>query len=78
MNDIVDRAQELDQLYRDEAIAHHRATHPVPAVLGDGEQTIRPRDCACGVAIPMERLARDPFAERCVPCQTDFEKHERA
>jgi phage/conjugal plasmid C-4 type zinc finger TraR family protein len=78
MTDAVDQAQETEQIYRDVALAHHRATHRVPRFLGDGEQIIHPRDCACGEPIPMDRLARDPFAERCVPCQTEFEKREQA
>ncbi|HEV2678088.1 MAG TPA: TraR/DksA C4-type zinc finger protein [Aliidongia sp.] len=78
MTDIVDQAQELEQRMRDEALAHHRATHRVPRILGDGEQVIQPRDCGCGDPIPMDRLARNPFAERCVPCQARFEQHEKA
>ena len=72
MTDIVDRAQELEDRLRAEALAAHRASH----IVGDGEQTVRPRDCLqCGDEIPMDRLLRHRSAVRCTPCQTLYEAH---
>ncbi len=32
----------------------------------------------CGKDIPIERLKAQPAAQRCVPCQTEYEKHHPA
>ena len=72
MTDIVDRAQELEEILRAEALAAHRASH----IVGDGEQTVHPRDCLqCGDEIPMARLLRHTSAVRCTPCQALYEAH---
>ena len=72
MSDAVDLAQELEERYRSEALAAHRASH----IVGDGEQIVHPRDCLqCGDEIPMPRLLLDTSARRCTPCQALYEAH---
>ena len=72
VSDAIDLAQELEERYRSEALAAHRASH----IVGDGEQIVHPRDCLqCGDEIPMPRLLLDTSARRCTPCQALYEAH---
>lgn len=63
MADLVDEAQERQQLFTDAALARVRR----PLVC-EGEP--KPRDCAdCGDPIDKKRLEAVRDATRCVPCQ---------
>ena len=69
MSDIIDRAQQYDEIFRQSAIAVHfaerMADNAVPAT----------RDCIdCGERIDKARRVAVPSAVRCVGCQG---KHER-
>jgi len=64
MTDIIDRAQALEQRQRDAAL---RRRVPRP-------QSGR-KDCIdCDVQIPAARRAAYPEADRCIDCQTSWEK----
>ncbi len=67
MTEQIDQAQELEQLFRDRALAKHKTSrvHEKP----DEEDGIR--YCLdCGIDIPQERIEAEPEAVRCVSCQT--------
>jgi len=67
MPDIVDRANELVMQRMDDALSRHHPHSP----------TVQHAFCIdCEQAIPKERLAKVPDAERCVECQTVHEKQE--
>lgn len=73
MTDIVDRAQELEDRLRDEALERFRSAH----IVGDGEQVVYPRDCVqCADPIPLKRLLAQPSAIRCTPCAALYEEHK--
>lgn len=67
MSDPVDRAQQLDAERTGRLIDAHRAR---PKPRGDGIC------CDCDDAISPSRLAAEPGAERCIECQTLFERKE--
>jgi len=68
--DMVDHAQALEAMQRDAALAGHRTA---PALSESATH------CAsCGERIPLARRRAVPGAQRCVPCQTIFERRARA
>ncbi|MFM5757781.1 TraR/DksA C4-type zinc finger protein [Aeromonas hydrophila] len=67
MSDPIDRAQQLDAERTGRLIQSHR-TRARPQ--GDGVC------CDCDDAIPPSRLAAEPGAERCIECQTLYERKE--
>lgn len=72
MSDQFDRASELEQRYRDDALAKQRSNshQSEQAYEQDGQ-----RFClACGVAIPPKRLQYVSGAVRCIDCQSLSEK----
>ncbi|MGL4829884.1 MAG: TraR/DksA family transcriptional regulator [Vibrio sp.] len=71
MTDQFDRAQQLEQEFRDRAIAQQLKRNQ-DAACAEGED----RDCVdCGVAIPQKRIQAMPSAVRCVGCQSKKEPH---
>ena len=69
--DQFDRAQELDQQYRQQAIA---------AQVGKSSPGATPgrTDCIdCERTIPEGRRIAEPGCQRCVACQQDFENLQR-
>jgi len=71
MADPFDRAQEVEQAFRDSALAR-QLTHAVeqPDIDSQGR-----RYClGCGAEIETERLVAVPTAARCVDCQTAKER----
>ncbi|AAN55702.1 TraR/DksA family transcriptional regulator [Shewanella oneidensis MR-1] len=71
MIDQFDRAQEVEQQFRDNALSRQRK-HKVeqPDINNKGE-----RCCLdCGVVIEARRLVFMPTAVRCVECQTAKER----
>ncbi|PML45232.1 conjugal transfer protein TraR [Vibrio tasmaniensis] len=72
MTDQFDKAQELEQTFREKAIAHQR-THCIEQPDEDEHGN---RYClSCGDTIPTERLEAMPNAVRCVSCQSHKEPH---
>ncbi|MEE2025044.1 TraR/DksA family transcriptional regulator [Alkalimonas mucilaginosa] len=69
MPDIFDRAAELEQRQRDQALtaALNRPKEP-PRQDENGRYCI-----SCGIQIPAARLAIVPSAVRCVSCQQEHE-----
>lgn len=74
MADIIDSAQEAEDLARKAALA----SMPV-ADLGDGPQIIDGKACCvdCEAEIPPARLAARPGCSRCTGCQDEHERLER-
>ncbi|AQS38594.1 transcriptional regulator, TraR/DksA family [Shewanella psychrophila] len=72
MSDQFDRASELEQRYRDDALAkQQRNSHQSEQAFELGGQ----RHClGCGVVISLERLRYVPEAVRCIDCQSLTEK----
>ncbi|MBN3005578.1 TraR/DksA C4-type zinc finger protein [Chromobacterium alkanivorans] len=67
MTDIFDRAQELEQRQREEALAR-QAT----ASRAQGNSLSHCEDC--GDEIPPLRREKVAGCTRCTPCQSDYEK----
>ncbi|KLI66953.1 conjugal transfer protein TraR [Vibrio vulnificus CladeA-yb158] len=68
MVDVFDKAQELDQLFRDRALASHKKSrsHEKP-----DEDEFGNRYClTCGIVIPPARIKAIPDACHCVSCQS--------
>lgn len=71
MPDIFDQAQEINELFRENALKEHfkkrngaiRGSHPASAECAD-----------CGEPIPNKRLKANPQATRCITCQTLAER----
>lgn len=80
MADIFDRAQEINELFRENALNNQRAKAarlgiaPYKKHVGIVPRTIR-KDCSdCGEPIPAKRLKANPQATRCVECQEKYER----
>lgn len=69
MPDMFDKAAELEQRQRDQALKHalNRPTE-TPRQDETGRYCI-----SCGIQIPNQRLAIVPTAVRCVSCQQEHE-----
>ncbi|MBE3653481.1 TraR/DksA C4-type zinc finger protein [Vibrio navarrensis] len=68
MTEQIDQAQELEQLFRDRALASHKKSirHEKP-----DEDQFGNRYClTCGVLIPPARVKAIPHACHCVSCQS--------
>lgn len=73
MPDIVDRAQELEQAERDEALAARAAVAAETPALHGGR-----RVCLdCDDPLSRARLRAHPHAVRCVECQARAERAQR-
>ncbi|MGD0278104.1 MAG: TraR/DksA family transcriptional regulator [Smithella sp.] len=71
MGDIIDQAQQSDELFRANALGKllSRKQH-APLI-----RIQKKRNCEdCGESIPAKRLKANPAATRCVTCQTLAEK----
>ncbi len=67
MTDLFDKAQELEQRQRDQALANQ--LHRTVEKPDEDKEGIR--YCLdCGIDIPQQRLKAEPNAVRCVPCQS--------
>ena len=67
--DQFDRAQQLDEMHRDIALAEHQRRTRPGAALSHCED--------CADPIPPERAARVPGVRRCIDCQRDHELAQR-
>ena len=74
--DDIDRAQELDDLFRQDALIRHGiGRRPAAVTKQDQSET---RFCVdCGKKIPMDRMKINPRAIRCVACQAAQETSRR-
>ena len=72
MTDQFDKAQEVEQIFRDRALAHQlNKSVERPDEDEDGN-----RYClSCGKPIPVTRLKAMPTAVRCINCQSLRESH---
>lgn len=70
--EIIDQANELEELLREAAIARHRINH----------NAVSATHCLnCGDEIPLRRREAVAGCQRCADCQREFEergKHRRA
>ncbi len=74
MADDIDRAQQYDEMYRDQALNAHlnklRSGAGMPPM-----EFGRPVECVdCGEPIEPKRLQANPTAVRCIACQTILEQ----
>ncbi|MCL2656147.1 MAG: TraR/DksA C4-type zinc finger protein [Betaproteobacteria bacterium] len=67
--DQFDRAQQIEAMQRDIALAEHQRRATAGAALTHCED--------CGEPIPAERAARVPGVRRCIDCQRDHEHRHR-
>ncbi|MFA5423053.1 MAG: TraR/DksA family transcriptional regulator [Phycisphaerae bacterium] len=73
MGDIIDKAQENEELFRRNALKNHFAGKSSSSLKRTGKLK---RKCkGCGEPIPKERLKANPEATRCVKCQENVEKN---
>ena len=71
MGDIIDQAQDNDELFRQVSLGKHFAGHR----RDQGIVPYKDRDCLdCGDPITKKRLKANPQATRCVECQTEYER----
>jgi phage/conjugal plasmid C-4 type zinc finger TraR family protein len=69
MGDIIDKAQQNDELFRQASLEKHFAK------TRTGVLPYAPTNCAdCGKPIPAKRLKAEPQATRCVDCQGKYER----
>jgi phage/conjugal plasmid C-4 type zinc finger TraR family protein len=69
MADVIDQAQEYDELFRRNALTAHLNKSKM-AMPPKRRPARTKRECAdCGVSIPVKRLKANPAATRCVACQ---------
>ena len=67
MSDVFDKAQELEESFREKAIAHQLNR----AQENPDEDEFGNRYClSCGGIVPPERVKAHPAAVRCVSCQS--------
>ena len=75
--DVFDRAQELDTLFRAQALKAHfvrrDSPSPNPSHQGSGEIVC----IDCGEEIGRARLEAKPESVRCIECQTKIERSAR-
>ncbi|EOB9552181.1 TraR/DksA C4-type zinc finger protein [Vibrio vulnificus] len=68
MTEQIDQAQELDQLFRDRALANHKKSITLEK---PDEDEFGNRYClTCGIVIPVARIKVMPSACHCVSCQS--------
>jgi DnaK suppressor protein len=73
MGDIIDKAQQNEELFRNNALRKHFAGRSPSPVKGKG---VKARKCiGCGEPIPEKRLKANPAARRCIDCQELVEKN---
>ena len=73
MPDAIDRAAELEQRQRDQAIkAALKRPKETPRQDENGRYCVE-----CSIQIPALRLAKVPYAVRCIECQTLTEHKEK-
>lgn len=73
MADIADKAAELEQIQRDEALERTRGPFN-----GYAQQLVFVRCRDCSVGIPLARLRAVPGTKRCADCQEVFDMVELA
>jgi DnaK suppressor protein len=77
MGDIIDKAQENDELFRRTSLEKHFARRISPSPQSSphkGEEVIKRMCLDCKEPIPAKRLKANPAATRCVECQELTEK----
>ncbi|HDZ3731975.1 TPA: TraR/DksA family transcriptional regulator [Vibrio harveyi] len=67
MTDVFDKAQELEQTFREKAISHQLSR---PQEKPDEDEDGNRYCLSCGGLIPPERIQAYPAAVRCVSCQS--------
>lgn len=72
MTEQIDQAQELDQLFRDRALASHN--NKKHQEIPDEDESGKRYCLDCGDGIPSERIVAQPCAVRCVQCQAVKER----
>ncbi len=67
--DIIDKATEVEQAFRDAALSHRTRAQTTPS---------RQKYCLdCYEEIPATRRQAHPYAKRCIHCQTRHERKNR-
>lgn len=78
VTDTFDQASVLEEMFRDMALAAHKAKTAVPPGEVPDEDEDGNRYCiACGDEIPKARVALLPHAVRCVKCEARRENMQR-
>ncbi len=72
MTEQIDQAQELDQVFRDRALANHKNNQRCE--LPDEDESGIRYCLDCGEEIPNKRIEVLPGAVRCVQCQARKER----
>lgn len=72
MTEQIDKAQELEQLFRDKALENQRK--PMPWEVPNEDESGNRYCLNCGIEIPQARLEVQPQAVRCVRCQSRKER----
>ncbi|MGX2039021.1 TraR/DksA C4-type zinc finger protein [Methylocaldum sp. MU1018] len=75
--DYIDIAQIVEECARTEALQRLKAS------LAEKEQQMTDPECGlvvcldCEAPIPVERLAANPCAVRCIDCQTEYDREQQ-
>jgi DnaK suppressor protein len=73
--DIFDQAQEINELFRENALKEHFKKHKI-ATPPKSRLAMTSKECAdCGEPIPKGRLKANPQATRCITCQILAERN---
>ena len=72
MTDVIDRASELEQKQREQAIAASKAIVEKPQEFNGHRYCLD-----CDIEINTQRLLANPNAVRCITCQTYHEASEK-
>lgn len=75
--DEIDRTQKISEVYETAALRAHKAKRVTECSVHSMRiaRYVSAWPCLdCGELIPEERCKANPEAERCVPCQTIFER----
>lgn len=75
MSDDVDRAQQRDEEFREDALQAQQRRAGLTGAGGAGRYAVSARTCGvCGELIPINRRRAVPGVQTCIDCQQELER----